>query len=227
MSLRNAVTDVSCPPWLQQIELKCEDQISVQQQPGCYPDRSTPRVCCVPFQPIICLRTITCLELPVNNTVGSGSQKHKQTQQSWRFLPGKIESSFVVIWRVLTHSNETELHTPIPACDFSLRNDCEGCFFLRIQVQTPSFLLQKGLQTVIHKYRMKPPPYSPLPDILTEKVLSSLFLLTSGAREKDPAHLHRLQTFTHTTHTCCPWATGRGWGVHGLLRQQFLRWVIL
>lgn len=121
MSLWNAVTDISFPPWQRQIQLKCEDQIPVQRQAGCYPDRSTPRVCRVLFQPLICLRTITCSELPVKNTVGSCSQKHKQAQQSWPFLPGQTKSSFVALWRVLVSSNETELHTSIQACDLSLR----------------------------------------------------------------------------------------------------------
>lgn len=170
MSLWNAVKDVSHPLWQQQIELKSEDQIPVQRQPGCYPDRGTPCVCRVPFQPLICLRTITCLELPVKNTVGSGSQKHRQAQQSWLFLPAQIKSSFVAIWRVLTTTNETELHTSIQACDLSLRW-YNAAFFLSVQVQTST--LSKKAPTAISNNSMILPLCPPLPDILRKKKLLS------------------------------------------------------
>lgn len=231
MSLWNAVKDVSHPLWQQQIELKSEDQIPVQRQPGCYPDRGTPCVCRVPFQPLICLRTITCLELPVKNTVGSGSQKHRQAQQSWLFLPAQIKSSFVAIWRVLTTTNETELHTSIQACDLSLRW-YNAAFFLSVQVQTSTHFPKKLLrQSAITVWYFRSVHHS---QISWEKKNSSPLPVHLQSQRKWSSKLthrntltHRLQTFTHTTHTCCPWAPGRGWGVHGLLRQQFLRWVIL
>lgn len=116
-------------------------------KPGCYPDRSTPRVCRVLFQLRICFRTITCLELAVKNMVGSGSQKHKQAQQSWPFLP---TSSFVVIWKVMTTRNKTQLHTSIQARDLSLRW-YNAAFFLSVQVQSPSLsrkLQQQSERTV-------------------------------------------------------------------------------
>lgn len=210
MSLWNAVTDISFPPCRQQIELKCEDQIPVQRQPGCYPDRSTPRVRRVLFQPLICLRTITCLKLPVKNTVRSGSQQHKQAQQSWPFLQGQTTNSYVEIWRVLTTGNKN--WTP---------HVCPGMWFATEVTLSPgpssnSLTIQKA-PTAVRKNRRLCPPSVHHSQISWEKS-PLLFLFTSGARENDPVSshtqtlTHRLQTFTHTTHTCCPWAAGRGWG---------------
>lgn len=213
MSLWNAVTDISFPPCRQQIELKCEDQIPVQRQPGCYPDRSTPRVRRVLFQPLICLRTITCLKLPVKNTVRSGSQQHKQAQQSWPFLQGQTTNSFVEIWRVLTTSNKN--WTPHV---WSRHVICHwGDTFSRSKFKLPHYPESSNSSQKEQKALSSFCP--PLPDILRKKKKSPLlFLFTSGARENDPVSshtqtlTHRLQTFTHTTHTCCPWAAGRGWG---------------
>lgn len=185
-------------------------------KPGCYPDRSTPRVCRVLFQPRICLRTITCLELAVKNMVGSGSQKHKQEQQSWPFLP---TSSFVVIWRVMTTSNKTQLHTSIQARDLSLRW-YNAAFFLSVQVQSPSLsrnLQQQSERTVWYVLLVRHYQLS------WEKKTPLLFLVTSRARENYPVcshtqtHLHIGCRHSHTTHTCCPWVPGRGWRVHSLL----------
>lgn len=229
-----AVTDFSRPPGQQQIELKCEDQIPVQRQPGCFPDWSSPRICRALFRPLICLRTITCLELPVKNTVRSGSHKHKQAQQPGVFLPGQIKSSFVVIWRVPTTRNKTELQTSIQACDLSLRW-YNAAFFLSVQVQSPSLyrkIQQQSARTAGYFLLVHPSQIS------WEKKNSSPLPVHLQSQRKWSSRLthtdtlaHRLQTFTHTTHTCCPWAPGRGWGggrwVHGLLRQQFPRWVIL
>lgn len=184
-------------------------------KPGCYPDRSTPRVCRVLFQPRICLRTITCLELAVKNMVGSGSQKHKQAQQSWPFLP---TSSFAVIWRVMTTRNKTPHFYPgtwsvTEVIQRSLLSQCPG---------SKSFSFQKA-PTAIRKNSMIRPPCPPLPVILRKKKTPLLFLFTSRARENYPVcshtqtHLHIGCRHSHTTHTCCPWAPGRGWRVRGLL----------
>lgn len=168
-------------------------------KPGCYPDRSTPRVCRVLFQPRICLRTITCLELAVKNMVGSGSQKHKQAQQSWPFLP---TSSFAVIWRVMTTRHKTPHFYPgtwsvTEVIQRSLLSQCPG---------SKSFSFQKA-PTAIRKNSMIRPPCPPLPVILRKKKNTSPLPVHLQGQRKLSSMLthtdtltHRLQTFTHNTH---------------------------
>lgn len=228
MSLWNAVTDISFPPCRQQIELKCEDQIPVQRQPGCYPDRSTPRVRRVLFQPLICLRTITCLKLPVKNTVRSGSQQHKQAQQSWPFLQGQTTNSFVEIWRVLTTSNKN--WTP---------HVCPGMWFATEVTLSPgpssnSLTIQKAPTAVRKNRRLCPPSvhHSQISWEKKKKVLSSSCSPPEPEKMIQLAHTHRhLHTgcrHSHTQHThAAHEQQGGAEGVHGLLRLQFLRWVIL
>lgn len=218
MSFWRAVTDKSFPPWCGQIELKCEDPILVQQQPGFYPDRNMPRVCHVSFQLRICVRTITCLQLSVKNTVGTGSKRHKNKHSSHEFLQ---KSSFVVsgslppiiqLDSLLVSRHVIGHKGDITQCSFSVST---------IKLLSPGSYNQEKLWDTSC--------LSATPSCAVEEK-RFLFLSTSSVRETDPAskltrtHLRMSCRHSHTAHTHSPPAPGRGWLVHGLLMQHFYRW---
>lgn len=203
MRFWRAVTDKSFPPWCQQTELKCEDSISVQRQPGFYPDRSMPGVCHVSFQLRICVRTITCLQLSVKNMVGSGSKRHKNKHSSHEFLQ---KSSLVVSG--LLPPIITWLPTCLQACHWSQRW-YNTVFLLSVHNQTPlSRKFQSG-KTVGYILLVR---HSQL-CCERKKVPFPVHLQGRRNWSSKQAHthtlVHELQTFAHSTHTQ-PTGTGEG-----------------